>query len=111
MDGDKTALIMEVLSSIKANLIDLKIGQDALAANYHQFRESYAGEYAKALVRTEEAQKQIDKLEKRMGDLELAVRPLVTWAKIAAWISSGMGLMIMALIWAILTHEVMLVVP
>jgi hypothetical protein len=113
MEGqeESNAVILTEWKELRADVAELKGGQIAFIASNQQFREAYIAEHTKTVIRLEEAHKRINDLDDRTKVIEKAINPLVTWGKVTAWVATGLGGMIMLLIWSILTHQVLLVVP
>lgn len=52
-----------------------------------------------------------EKVDCKLDDLSKAVAPLAVQSKIIVWVGAGVGISVMGLIWAIITHQVTLVFP
>ena len=109
--GISTGVLMEMLTGIRCDIAELKAVQESMTASYQQFREAYSTEHVKVVIKAEAAHDRINSLEKRVNDLDMAVRPLIVWGKVFAFIASVLGASIIALIWSIVTNQVTIVIP
>jgi len=52
-----------------------------------------------------------DELESRVESLETFAESIKPWFKLAAFVGSAIGLSVIALIWGILTHTIVIAIP
>lgn len=53
----------------------------------------------------------LDQIEAQLDQITKDLQPLVTANRIMVWIAGALGVSVIGLIWAILTHQILLVVP
>lgn len=106
-----TEVIQERIASIATDLAEIKGSLKCISAQQTTFEKHYIAEHQKLVSKVEEHDKDIEKLIVQMNALEKAVTPLIAAHRILVWVASAVGLSIIALIWAIVTHQITLGIP
>lgn len=112
------AVILERIESLRNDVCQLRNDVKENTTEQQNFRVEYEKRHAqveqdveKLKVTSNEHEKDITGLEATVKKLEETIQPLALQSKIIAWIGGAIGLSVIALIWAILTHEVILTIP
>jgi len=103
---EKLAYLVEAVSEVKSQV-------GSLALDVRRFREEYLREHVRLVEQVSAAQRRIDELEnamqrldRKIDELDLRVQPLIFQARLLGFLGGAVGVLLVGLIWAILTHQV-----
>lgn len=119
-------MVEEIGSAILSKVEELRLDisavagkVDGLSANYQAFQINYTGAHVDVVSKTDAAHRRLDDHEKKLFELSKALqeeeRLTITICEqvkqmkaIMAWIGGAVGVLVVALLWEILTHQVLL---
>ena len=102
------AVLLERIGNLQDDVRELYIKIDALMAEQRTFNVQYTKGHAELLADVKDHEKRLADVEKLADTLKDLVSPLVFANKILIFIGSTLMLMIIAFLWALLTHKVIL---
>jgi hypothetical protein len=108
----------EKVNGIISDLHEIKTSLDKLNLCYQNFQLDYTKAHVIVEQKAEAAHNRIDKhdeelekMKKNIEEMTKAISPLITQSKILAWGASILGASVIALIWGIITHTVVIAIP
>jgi hypothetical protein len=103
-----TAVVLERIQNLQDDVRELYIKIDLLMAEQRAFNINYTKCHAELLADVKDHEKRLVEVERLAETLKDLVSPLVIANKILIFIGSSLMLMVIAFLWAILTHKVIL---
>ena len=99
------------LSVVLERVLEVKVIVDDTAKQLQALRELYLVAHQQIVDQVGQHEKTLGEHHTAIKDLQKAVGPLVAAYKILVFISGAVGLSVIALIWAIITHSVTISMP
>jgi hypothetical protein len=116
--GEQLILLAEKIGQMSAVLIEVKNAVQARDDMLQKFYTEYKVEHLRVTDMASGANKRLDRVENEIGEvtsnmskIQEAMRPLISANKFLVWLGAAVGIMVVGLLWAILTNQVMVVMP
>jgi septal ring factor EnvC (AmiA/AmiB activator) len=116
--SNNLAVILERIEGIRCDVAKLVNDLAGYAKAQNDFRVEYEQRHAALEKKVQAADSKVDEHEKDLKELkevvaklDATVKALAFQAKIVSWVGTMFGASMIALIWAILTHQIILGVP
>lgn len=103
--------IIEDLTEIKTAVKDISGCQQKFQVDYTKAHVIVEQKAEAAHNRLDKHDEELEKMKQNIDKMTAALSPLITQSKILAWGASALGLSIIALIWGIITHTVVIAIP
>ena len=116
--GEQLAILAEQSRQMYSVLSEVHSNVCALDDKVQTFYTEYKVELVRVVDAATIANKRVDKMEGEMTTItsniekiQEAIRPLITSYKFLFWLGGAIGLLVIGFLWAILTHQVTIVMP
>ena len=105
------AVILERIDNLRSDIAELKTQVTCINDNQYRFEKTYVERHAEVVTMAEKNKERLDKLEPQVDRLIESIKPWVFQSRIIAWLAGIFGASVIALIWAIITHQVTIAAP
>ena len=103
------------MSDLKASNNELTRAVNTLAKTYEVEHVRVVSDVSSITKRLDAIDKpkdgRLDQIEAQLDQIAKDLQPLVLANRVTVWIAGALGVSVIGLIWAILTHQLLLVVP